>query len=290
MKIKHECIPCLIRQSVEVAQMITDNDEIQKKIIKNAAKIVSEATFDETAVYLAMKIHKYAKEITNVNDPYKNLKVEYNTIAEDLIIEKKLEEMIANSDFPFEKACRLAIAGNIIDFGLGMDLDKDKVNKSLEESLNSEIVGESIDEFYNKLLKADNIMIITDNAGEIVFDKLLVKELALDKITYVVKGGPIVNDATMEDAVEVGMTELVRVIDNGLEAQGTIIELCSDEFKDEFDRSDIIISKGQANYETLSHLEDSRIYFLLKAKCKSVADDLACKQDDFVIKNFDLSS
>lgn len=290
MKIKHECMPCLVRQSVEVAHMTTNDIEIQSQIIKNAAKIVSQATFDETSVYLAMMIHKHAKKLTANDDPYKELKKEYNAIASDLIEELKLEEVIKKSEFPFEKACRLSIAGNIIDFGLGMSLDKSIVNKSLEESLTSEIVGVNIKDFYDKLMASKRIMIITDNAGEIVFDKLLVKELELDNITYVVKGGPIVNDATMEDAIEVGMTELVRVIDNGVEAQGTILELCSKEFLDEFNSADIIISKGQANYETLSHLDDPRIYFLLRAKCQSVADDLVCKKNDFVIKNFDLSS
>ena len=132
-------------------------------------------------------------------------------------------------------------------------------------------------------------MILTDNAGEIVFDKLLIKELlkirTKDDITYVVKGGPIVNDATIEDAIYTGVTELVNVIDNGLEAQGTLLDICSDDFIKEFNDADIIISKGQANYETLSHLNDPRIYYMLRAKCQCVADDIGCSKNDFAIIN-----
>ncbi|MGB3368392.1 MAG: ARMT1-like domain-containing protein [Acidaminobacteraceae bacterium] len=252
--------------------------------------IISGASFEETAPFLAMKVHKFVKEATANEDPYKELKHEYNSVARELVDEMKLEETIRISEFPFDTACRLSIAGNIIDFGLGLELDKSSVQKSINQSMKAEIFGESTKDLYQKLLVAKNIMIITDNAGEIVFDKLLVNELDKEKITYVVKGGPIVNDATMEDAREVGMTKLVKVIDNGAESQGTILSICSDEFNKAFENADIILSKGQANYETLSDLADSRIHFLLRAKCQSIANNLKCHRGDFVIKNFDLSS
>lgn len=121
------------------------------------------------------------------------------------------------------------------------------------------------------------------NAGEIVFDKLLIEQLPKERVTYVVKGGPLVNDATMMDAKEVGMDQLVKVIDNGCDGQGTILPMCSPEFLDEFDKADLIISKGQANFETLNHLKDKPIYYLLKAKCLHIANVIQCQQGSSII-------
>lgn len=284
MRIKNECIPCLVRQTVEVAELMAEDKATQEKIIKRGLAQMNNLNFTETAPAIAHGLHKYVREVTGNPDPYKALKDEYNRIAETLVVELSLEDKVCNSDDPFNTACRLAIAGNIIDFGLGIELDKKDVNQSVEDSLTFPITGVSTDDLWEKVESAQEIMVITDNAGEIVFDKLLMKQLPMEKVTYVVKGGPIVNDATMEDAIEVGMTELVRVIDNGLDAQGTILEHCSKGFLEAFHSADLIISKGQANYETLSDLKDPRIFFLLRAKCKSIAKDLGCDQGAFVIK------
>ena len=284
MKIYHECIPCLARQAVEVAELMTDKKEIQREIIRKALAEISAIGFEETAPYLARTMHLIAKEITGIQDPYKDLKFEYNKIAENLYCELNLEERVACSDYPFDTACRLSIAGNIIDFALGLTLERQGIYDSIQLSLEAEIVGNSSQELKKAVDKASKILVISDNSGEIVFDKLLIKQLPADKTIYSVKGAPIVNEATMEDAIAVGMTKLVKVIDNGAESQGTILKLCSKEFIKTFTEADLIISKGQANYETLSHLNDPRIFFLLRAKCKLIADDLNCQQGDFVIK------
>lgn len=286
MKICHECIPCLVRQSVEVAELMSNKKELQQKIIKKTLEQLCDITFNETAPYLARHIHKYAKQITGNQDPYKELKIKYNKIAEDLCYELDLPKMVTKSDNPFDTACRLAIAGNIIDFGLGITLKKQGIYDSIKQSLESEIACNSIQELQNAVTKAENILILCDNSGEIVFDKLLVNQMPKHKVTYVVKGAAIVNDATLQDAIDVGMTDLVKVMHNGAEAQGTILELCSEEFIQTFNSADLIICKGQANYETLSDLHDPRIYFLLKAKCQSIADHLNCQKGAYVIKHF----
>lgn len=283
MKVKHECIPCLVRQATELSELLVKDHKKQEEIIRFALKELSNITFEETAPYLAMKVHNYVKELTGNKDPYKSLKVQFNSIAEDLIMDLALRDKIKRSHFPFDMACRLAIAGNIIDFGLGIDIDTHKVQQSVNGSIEAELFGMTTEALWNRIKEAKSIMIITDNAGEIVFDKLLVEQMPLDKITYVVKGGPIVNDATMEDAVDVGMTQLVRVIDNGLAAQGTLMDLVSESFLKAFQASDLIISKGQANYETLSDLNDHRIVYMLRAKCKSIAEAIGCNQGDYVI-------
>ncbi|MBM7562838.1 damage-control phosphatase ARMT1 family protein [Fusibacter tunisiensis] len=283
MKIKHECIPCLIRQAIEISDFLIEDPEKKKDVIRFTLKMLSEISFEETAPYLAMKVHHYVKSISGNMDPYKPFKVKFNQIAEDLIASMRLRELVANSKFPFDTACRLAIAGNVIDFGLEITIDQDKVERSIASGLSCDLHGMETEILYKRIEKAKNIMVITDNAGEIVFDKLLIEQMPMKKIVYVVKGGPIVNDATIEDAIDVGMTKLVTVIDNGLAAQGTIMELVSNSFLEAFTSADLILAKGQANFETLSDLKDSRIVFLLKAKCKSIADEIGCQKGDYVI-------
>jgi len=284
MKIKNECITCLARQTVDVAELMTDDKKLQQKIIKRGIEEISRTDFTESSPAIAKKLHNYVSEVTKNPDPYKELKVEYNDIATELVESLSLKAKVNESSDSFDTACRLSIAGNIIDFGLGIDLDRSGVLDSINQSLTASIVGGSTATLKEAVDNSSSIMVIADNSGEIVFDKLLVEQLPLEKVTYVVKGGPIVNDATMEDAFDVGMTELVTVIDNGYDAQGTIVEKCSDSFMQAFESAELIISKGQANYETLSELNDSRIFFMLRAKCKVIADDLVCEKGAFVIK------
>ncbi len=284
MRVAFECLPCLIRQSVEAARMVTDDESMQQSIIKNTLKEVSKVNFSETAPYFGRMIHTYIKEVSGNPDPYRDLKVKYNEVAIQLCKDLNLPDLIRNSKSPIDTACRLAIAGNVIDFSVSALLDEEKVKSTIEECINNKVEHNMTNELIEAVKRSNKILFIADNSGEIVFDKLLINELPKEKITYVVKGAPIVNDATMEDAVEVGMTDLVRVIDNGSDAQGTILNLCSEEFKKEFDEADLIIAKGQANYETLTELEYKEIFFLLKAKCKSIADNLDCSQGDLVIK------
>lgn len=283
MKIQHECVPCLVRQAYEVSSLLTDDVKLQQKIIRFALQDLSEITFEENAPYLSMRLHQYVKKVTGNPDPYKPYKEKFNRIAEEMIDKFQLREMIRQADDPFDIACRLSIAGNIIDFGLGVDLDADSVDCSIQEGLKATLFGLSTQDLRQRVEKAERIMILADNAGEIVFDKLLVEQLPSDRVVYVVKGGPIVNDATMDDAIDVGMDQLVKVIDNGMEAQGTIFDGVSDTFMQAYKQADLIIAKGQANYETLSDEEEPRVIFMLRAKCQSLAEVIGCRRGDFVI-------
>ena len=135
---------------------------------------------------------------------------------------------------------------------------------------------------HKSLSSAQSILYLGDNTGEIVFDQLLIQQLPMDRVTFVVRGKPIINDATMTDAVNTGMTNLVKVIDNGDDAPGTVLEACSDRFKRVYQDADIVIAKGQGNYETLSN-SDKKIFFLLKAKCAVVAEHIGCNVGDSVV-------
>ena len=286
MKISRECIHCLARQAVEIAEEATADYKMQEVIIKSSLKELSEMNFDETAPEIAYKMHQHAKQITGVLDPYATLKERYNDIATALYEKIKDEKWLENADDPFDMACRLAIAGNIIDFSVGLELEPKDILQSVEDSIKCDIFGTGSTALHDAISKAKHIMYIADNAGEIIFDKFLLENMPMDKITFVVKGGPIVNDATMADAINTGVVELVNVIDNGHSAQGTIMKDCSEVFKAEFEKADLVISKGQANFETLSDIKDKTIYYLLRAKCRSVADAIGCNRMDYVLTQY----
>lgn len=286
MKISHECIYCLARQAVEIAEEATKDVSAQEEIIKRSLRELAEMEFDETAPEIAFKMHQHAKNITGINDPYARLKEQYNEIAKEIYDRINEEKWLDKAEDRFDMACRLAIAGNIIDFSVGLNLEQLDVIKSVEDSIKHDIFGTGTTALREAVEKAKNIMYIADNSGEIIFDKFLLENLPLNKVTYAVKGGPIVNDATMQDAISTGIVDLVKVIDNGHSAQGTILKDCSSTFKSEFSKADLIISKGQANFETLSDIKDKTIFYLLRAKCSSVAAYIGCKQMDYVLTSY----
>ncbi len=153
------------------------------------------------------------------------------------------------------------------------------VNQSLTQELNG-----SIEKFKEAVLSANKILYLGDNSGEIVFDRLLIEQLPYDKVTYAVRGYPVINDVTMDDAVATGITKLVTVIDNGSDAPGTILDECSDKFKRVFHDADMIISKGQGNYESLSD-SNKNIFFIFKVKCRVVAENTKSALGSMVIQN-----
>jgi uncharacterized protein with ATP-grasp and redox domains len=285
MKVSRECISCLARQAVEIAEEATSNVAMQEEIIKRSLKELGELDFDETAPEIAFRMHQHAKSITGNNDPYARLKTQYNEIAKEIYDRINEEKWLEKAEDPFDMSCRLAIAGNIIDFSVGLKLEHSDILKSIEDSVKHDIFGTGSTALKEAVEKSTKIMYIADNSGEIIFDKFLLQYLPMNKVTYVVKGGPIVNDATMEDAISTGVVDLVKVIDNGHCAQGTLLKDCSSTFISEFNEADLIISKGQANFETLSDIRDKKIFYLLRAKCSSVAAAIGCNRMDYVLTN-----
>lgn len=283
MKISSACIPCLARQLIEISEESTQSLADEQKIIKAGLKILGSLEFNQTAPEIAYEIHQVAKKITQIQDPYKNLKKEYNLIAQkiyDRIIEEKWME---KAEDKFDLACRLAIAGNIIDFSVGLNLTEKEILDSVEKSIETPLWGKGTQSLQKAILSANQILFIADNAGEIIFDKFLLDQLPLEKVIFAVKGQAIVNDATLEDAQVAGITKKVKVIDNGFGAQGTILSQCSESFLNYFERADLIISKGQANYETLSDRQDKNIFYLMRAKCSVIANSLGCQPMDYVL-------
>ena len=276
-----DCLPCIVRQTIEAVRLASDDEVLQEKICRRAMEEISHIDFRSSPPVMAQRIHRLLRQAIG-DDPYREAKMEANRLAMSLL--PRLEEKVRLSSNPLETAIRLAIAGNIIDMGVGFSprFEEKHLHESIDHALSTPFDGD-VPVFSNAVHAADKILYLIDNAGEIAFDRLLIELLPKAKVTAVVKGTPIINDATMTDAEEVGLTSLVPVVDNGSDGPGTIFEDCSESFLELFKRADLIIAKGQAHYETLSD-EDKDIFFILKVKCPVVARDIQCRIGDMILR------
>ena len=280
MKIGLECIPCFVRQAFEAGLLVAEKEEVRELILREVLSNLSGQSFDKSPPSVGREVHGIIRRVSGDNDPYLEIKRKSNKLIEEQI--PVLKECIRNSKDSFETSVRLSIAGNIIDYGHGEHITEEMINNTISQSLKQPIDKKNIKKLKEEIKKASDILFLGDNAGEIFFDRLFLEELRGYPVTFAVRGGPIINDALKEDAVAAGIDKLVPLIDNGYDAPGTILEECSVEFKKRFAKADLIIAKGQGNYETLSST-DKKIFFLLKAKCPVIARDIGCRKGDMVI-------
>ena len=270
---------------------ITGVDEAtQKRVLNEVSKLIPGFPLDASPPKMGREIFRIVKGITGKDDPFRKIKQKSNKLVLDIY--PKLKEEIRSSDDKLLTAVELAIAGNVIDYGVKNSLD---VDKEIEKILAGDFVGveksskKSFDylKFRDALNNAESILYLGDNTGEIVFDKLLIEELSNilpdTKITYVVRDKPVINDALMEDAVSCGLDKIVDVISSGCDAPGTILDLCSKEFLKLYESAELIISKGQGNFETLAD-EKRPIFFLFKVKCPVIANHTGFNMGDIVLK------
>lgn len=270
MKLYLDCIPCYIRQVLDAAKIVTNDREILEHILRESLKIASNFDSKKNGLLIQAQIHKTLKKLLPSIDPYRNIKKNFNLICLDLV--DKLRKKIRDSSDSFETSLRISLAGNIIDIGPQHILNKTVILNAIKKALHQKIDKDKIYLLKKNIDKAEKILFIGDNAGEIVFDKIFIEEVfPTEKTTYVVRGGPTLNDSTIEDAELVGMTQVVDVITTGLDMPSAILSLCSKEFINEYNKADLIIAKGQGNYEALSD-EEKNIFFLLKIKCPVVVE------------------
>jgi uncharacterized protein with ATP-grasp and redox domains len=274
MKTYFECIPCFIRQALDAARIATNDEKIQEQVLRKVLALANELDMTQSPPLMGQKIHRLIRELVGTEDPYRGIKGKFNEVA--LKLYPRLRQTIINSDDPVATAVRLAIAGNIIDFGVNGTLQEADLEETISQCLSGKFEDMQLKLFRSDVNGARNILYLADNAGEIVFDRLLIEQLPIEKVTVVVKGSPVINDATMEDAMLAGLPKIVEVIDNGSDVPGTILESCSRQFQRRFGNADLIIAKGQGNYETLSGV-DKNIFFILKAKCPVIARDIGCE-------------
>ena len=279
MKTFLDCIPCFIRQALDAVRLATSDEITHERVLSGVIDAVGRMNLNQAPPVMGQQIHRIVRELSRNEDPYKHVKDRFNRHA--LAIYPQSKRIIERSPMPLETAVRLAIAGNIIDLGPNSEIDPSGLDDAIGHALSGRLLG-NIGLLEGAVRSAENILYLGDNSGEIVFDRLLIEQLPVDKVTFAVRGSPVLNDATMADAEETGMTALVQVVDNGSDAPGTILEECSDVFRRQFDKADLVISKGQGNYETLSDAEKD-IFFILKAKCPVIAQHIRCDLGSLVI-------
>ncbi len=273
MRTYFDCIPCAIRQVLDSVRMINDDEAMHERVLREALGLWHEMDMRDSPPAVAQKVHRIVRKLSGVADPYLAVKDQYNRLALELYPD--LRQTVAGSSDPFQTAVRLAIAGNIIDFGVNSTLEESDVEQTIACSLTDPLDMDALEDLKKAVAEAKDILYLGDNAGEIVFDRLLIEQMPMEKVTFAVRGAPILNDALMADAEAAGLTDLVKVIDNGADAPGTILASCSKTFRRRFEKAGLIVAKGQGNFETLSDT-DKDVFFLLRAKCAVLARHLDC--------------
>jgi len=276
-----DCVPCLVRQALDAVRMAIQDPAAEERIMRRVLGELAAMELHKPPAYMGGRIHRLVREATGSPDPYKDIKDRSTALALRLLPE--LRSLVQRSADPFGAAARVAIAANILDFAIVRDLDEGRVRQTLIDSLDQPIAGTSIDELRAAISEAEDILYLGDNAGEIVFDRLLIEQLPREKVTVVVKGSPVINDATMADAVAGGLSGIVPLMDTGNDTPGTIPDSCSLEFRQRFDRASLVLSKGQGNYEALSGY-DKDVFFLLRVKCSVIARDTGFEIGETVIQ------
>ena len=280
MKTSLECFPCFLRQALDAIRQVSQDRALHERLLKQVCREASEMDLAMSPVEMGRRIQRLVRQITGSADPYRAIKRRFNDHA--LRLRDDLRRQVERAQDPFELAVRLAIAGNRIDFGASGGTTEREVSRILSQADRCDVNG-SIQALRSAVESAGRILYLADNTGEIVLDRLLIERLPMHKVTVAVRGGVVINDATLEDAITAGLPDLVEVIDNGSDAPGTVLADCSSSFRDRFDQADLIIAKGQGNYETLNDLPDKQIFFLLMVKCSIVAAELSLPLGSFVV-------
>ena len=272
-----ECYTCIVRMAIEAGFLVGANEEQRRQIVKESLRILLDAPFEMKPPQLGDPIHRKVREITGNADPYLKLKQQSTQQALQMIPD--LKRKIHSSKDPLETAVRLSVAGNIMDFGVRKEFDLDVV---VEQVLTQPFAYWDYPSLREALQKTPWVLYLADNSGETVFDRLLIEQLKVP-VYYVVKSGPIINDATRVEAISAGIDQVATIIECGSDTPGTFLERSSEEFLNLYHTAAVIIAKGQAQYEMLSE-EGPRLFFLLQAKCAILARDLNVPQDSFVVK------
>lgn len=268
MRSSLDCVPCFVRQALDAARAVSNDPAVHEEIVREMLLWMAEADLDLSPPSFAQHIHRRLRTVATSNDPFRTVKDRQNQMALHLL--PGLRALVEGSAHPLISATRLAIAGNAIDVGVTAEVTRSDMRRAIDRALDQPLCGEP-EEFSREVEAADRILYLADNAGEIAFDRLLVEQLGPRRVTVAVRGAPVLNDATLADAHAVRLDELVEVIDNGSDAPGTILTDCSEEFRLRFAEADLVIAKGQGNFESLSD-ESGSIFFLFKVKCPVIAD------------------
>lgn len=279
MELMLDCLPCLLRQSLEAARLATRDEAVQGAIMDEAMQVlVSHRTY-ASAPELAAAIHAIVKQRTGQNDPYQEVKA--RDVAAALGLEPLIRRFVAGGPDVLLRALKTSATGNVMDSALYTNLD---IEACVTEELARPFAVADLEPFEADLQDASTVLIIGDNAGEAVFDEVLAEELSTHcDVLFAVRDQAIINDVTTQEAHAVGIDAHATVLSTGCAAPGAILDSCGAQFRALFDQADIVISKGQGNFEALSSAQ-RRMYFLLKAKCPRIADALSVDVGDYVLR------
>ncbi|GHT23605.1 hypothetical protein FACS189419_07790 [Planctomycetales bacterium] len=289
MPVSLDCVLCLTRQSLEAARFATPDETLHAAVLKAAFQIVQDIGFKQIPPLVAQEIQRVIRKETGNPDPYQNQKNNSNELMVSL--RDKLRSNILAAAEPFRQAVQLAVAGNTIDYAVRGDWDAELILNALETAMQQPLNG-NVGDFEAVLKKSTNVLYLLDNCGEIVCDQLLLEEIKRRypylSITAVARGLPVLNDATIADAQQIGLDNTVPLIDNGNDGVGTLLEQNGEELKRALKKCDLIIAKGLANYETLAEYDKSvlpmPICYLFKAKCKFIAKYAGVQYQDLVLR------
>jgi hypothetical protein len=263
---------------------VGEDRKITKDILNEYARMIPDITDDDSAPQIVTRIQNFIKQKTGKDDIYSEFKEKNIKTAQQYY--PTIEKLVKSSEDPLLSALIMSAVGNSIDAGVSLNVD---IEENVKRAIENEFSHSDYPFFKEQLFNANSILIIADNAGEAVFDKLLIQELLKYKVnlTYAVRDKPILNDVTMKEAKDIGIDRYCSLISSGCDTPGIILKKASKEFLQIFSNADIIISKGQGNLEGL--LDESRpIFYLLKIKCDVIAKRLNCglKTGDFVFKYY----
>ena len=283
MQAKLDCVTCFQDQALRAARAAGASVIVQEQVMRRVVQAVAEADWRTTPIDLGMPVHRIVREVTGIDDPFGAAKRKATEAA--LLAVPELRERIVQADDPVRMAIRISAAGNIIDLGALQTFD---FEQTLAHVSTADFGIDHYEALRQTVEKADSLLLFADNAGEIVFDRLLLETIADrwgPEITLVVKSGPFINDATVEDARASGLHEVpqlaMRQVSNG--DDDSVPAYASGEIDEWIAAHDVTISKGQANYEGLSERGD--VFFLLMAKCPCVADAIGVDVGDIVLRH-----
>ena len=270
MKFYAECVSCLMASSLNKAASIRD-EKLKLEYVRRICEIFQEADeMTEASPVVDSRIIRLRRELLNLQDDYTEIKHSYNRLL--LGMYERLRERVDGAEDPLYAAVQLSMAGNYIDFGVLKDVNEERLLQLLDEAAEKKVDVEEYAHLKEDLEKEGELLFLHDNCGEIVLDKLLIETILRfypqQKIVSVVRGAPVLNDVTMEDAVEVGLTDLVEVIDNGVpDVAGTVLTMLPDHVRSRIENAKMLIAKGQGNFETLTDC-GLNVYYLFLSKCK----------------------
>ncbi len=266
-----DCIPCFVRQAAEAVGFCVADESRRAVVMRHILSELARLDWSGVPPATAQILHRMIRKETGNTDPYRSMKENMNRLALKLL--PFLQNEARMQEDPGAAVLRLAVAGNLIDAGAKTGLKENDIRTMMCQTCQGECMKGSARELFQSAELARKVLYLTDNAGEIVFDRALIEMLPREKMVVGVRGSAVLNDATLVDAETAGLLGIVRVLSNGSDAPGILLEDCSAEFRRVFDESDLIIAKGQGNFESLSDTS-KHIFFLLQVKCACVAEHL----------------